>query len=221
MDNNPSSLSPLKINEGLSVEKIHCAQHGTFNHPEAFFGIPLPDHINDELKGRHVLAKLDQSQLMKILDLSPPFLKIQRIIVTSNDSRDILQSKSLGVGVITQADTKGHYNELLSLALCGQLMASTAAIHLAALFPKTAPQAIEVNGIKPHLSVLKAGGLWKPSAQGTPFFAESSIVKKKMQLVWVATKISFGKIPYGIIEELKFVLIPGKALSSAAEIPTV
>ncbi len=220
MDHNPN-LSAVKIIGEPSVEQIHCAQDGTSNRPEVFFGVPLPDYIKDEIRGRHILAELNQSQIMKILSLSPPFLKIQKIIVTSDDSQGILQSKSLGMGMITQADTKGHYNELISLALCGQLMASTAAIHLAALFPKSAPQAIEVNGIKPHLSALKEGGLWKPSMQGTTFFAEASIVKKKMQLVWITTKISFGKIPYGIIEELKFVLIPEKALNSAAEIPSV
>ncbi len=192
------------------------------DHLEAFFAAPLPNHVKNGFKDIRILAELNQERIMEIIGLSPPFLRIQKMIIASTDDQNILCSKSLGMGVVTEADTKGHYNELISLALCGQLMASTAAIHLAFLFPKTAPQAIEVNGIKPPVKGSEgAGKLWKPAAGGTIFFTEASVVRKKMHLAYATSKISFGSIRYGVIEELKFALVPAGVLSSANEISAV
>jgi hypothetical protein len=189
----------------------------TVSHLEAFFDLRLPDHVRQSFQGQRIFTELNQQQIMETIGLSPPFLKIQKIIIAGSDSANILRSRSLGMGIVTQADTEGHYNKLLSLALCGQLMASTAAIHLAALFPTSAPQAIEVNGIQPLGPSAK--DLWKPSVQGTPFFAEASIIRKKMQLVSMTSTISFGAVQYGMIDTIKFVLLRGTSLSTALEIP--
>jgi hypothetical protein len=190
------------------------------DHVETFLGVSLPKHITEGLKGTSVLAELDQQQIMKIIDFSPPFLKIQKMVITtSGDSQAILQSRSLGMGLLTQADTDGHYHETIFLAVCGQLMASAASIHLAALFPKSAPQVIEANGVKP-LAVFPKGMklLLNPAKDGTLFFVESSLVRKKMQLVVATSRISFCDIQYGVIEELKLILTPASSIRSAVEI---
>ena len=199
-----------------SAQRDHSAED-TVGHLEAFFGRRLPDHVRQSFQGQCIFAELNQQQIMETIELSPPFLKIHKVVIAGSDTTNVLRSRSLGVGVVTQADTEGHYNKLLSLALCGQLMASTAAIHLAALFPKSAPQAIEVNGIQPLGPSAK--DLWKPSVQGTPFFAEASIIRKKMQLVSMTSTISFGAVQYGAIDTIKFALLRETSLSSALEIP--
>lgn len=190
------------------------------NHIENFLGMPLPQHVKDGLKSTSILAELDQQQIMKIIDFAPPFLKIQKMVITtSRESRTILQTKSLGIGLLTQVDTAGHYNETIFLALCGQLMASAASIHLAALFPESAPQVIEANGVKPIIVSQKDIRVLKPAKEGTPFFVESNLVRKKMQLVVTTSKISFCDVQYGIIEELKLILTPKSSMHSAVEIP--
>lgn len=188
----------------------------TLRYLEVFLGVPLPNHVREHFKDPCLFVELNQQQIMEVIGLTPPFLKIQKLIIAGTDRQDLLQSRSLGMGVVSQTDTEGHYNRLISLALCGQLMASTAAIHLAALFPNTAPQALEVNGITP----LGPSGkkLWKPSVQGTHFFAEASFIRKKMHVVYMTSKISFGNLEYGMIKELKFALLPEEILSSAIEI---
>ena len=126
------------------------------------------------------------------------------------------------MGFVSTKDTAGHYNETLFLAMCGYLMASSASVHLAMLFPSTAPQVIEANGVKPlTFSDAKENQLWKPSKQGTPFFVESRILKKKMQLVVMETKVSFGTIMFGTINELKLVLTPKESIRSTKEIPSI
>jgi len=45
------------------------------------------------------------------------------------------------------------------------------------------------------------------------------VLKKKLQLVIVITKITFGNILYGTIEELKLILTDKKSIWAAKEVP--
>lgn len=186
---------------------------------ENFFGFALPDHLKETCKDNYVSEKFDQTQIMKVIDFIPPFLKIQKIVVLNTDRRDILRAKSLGIGVVTPRDTTGHYNETIYLAMCGWLMASSASVFLAILFPATAPQVVETNGVKPLPLSGEMKGLWKPAPPGTIFFVESTVIKKRLQLVIMKTTITFGNIHFGIIEELKLVLTPKDSIWSARPFP--
>lgn len=189
------------------------------HHVENFFGFTLPDHLKETCKDNYVSEKFDQKQILKVIDFVPPFLKIQKMVVLSTDRRDILQAKSLGIGVVTPKDTTGHYNQTIYLAMCGWLMASSASVFLAILFPTTAPQVVEANGVKPLPLSGEMKGLWKPASPGTTFFVESTIIKKKLQLVIMKTTITFDNIHFGIIEELKLVLTPKDSIWSARPFP--
>jgi len=158
---------------------------------------------------------------MEIIAFSPPFLKTQKQIILAENPKDILHSTSISFGIVTQDDTRGHYNETIFLALCGWLMASSASIHLAAVFPGTAPQVIEASGVKPVTLSAKGGKLWKPTIDGTPFYVQTCILRKKMQLVLTQTCISFGDVRFGIIDDLRLVLTPAASILSATEIPPV
>ncbi|MBI1976919.1 MAG: response regulator [Candidatus Omnitrophica bacterium] len=187
---------------------------------EQYLDLPLPEPIRENLKNDYLLEKMDQRQIMEAIDFTPPFLKVEKILLLGRDHRDLPNVKGLAMGFVSTKDTAGHYNETLFLAMCGYLMASSASVHLAILFPSTAPQVIEANGVKPLVfSDAKENQLWKPSQTGTPFFVESRILKKKMQLVVMETKVSFGRVMFGIIQELKLVLTPKESIWSAKEIP--
>lgn len=188
---------------------------------EIFFGLDLPDHIKESCKDNYVFERFDQKQIMGVIDFAPPFLKIQKIAVLSIDRRSILQTKSLGMGIVTPQDTAGHYNETIFLAMCGWLMASAASVFLAILFPTTAPQVIEANGVRPFPLLEEAKELWKPASSGTTFFVESTIIKKRLQLIIMKTTISFDNILYGVIEELRLVLTPKGSIWSARPLPSL
>lgn len=187
---------------------------------ESFFGFFLPNAIKENCKDHFVFEKFNQEQIMKVIDFTPPFLKTEKIVVLSTDRGSILETRSLGMGFVTPKDTFGHYNETIFLAMCGWFMASTASVFLAMLFPTTAPQVVEANGIKPFPLLGEEKGLWKPSPAGTAFFVESVILKKKLQLVIMKTTIAFDNILYGTIEELKLMLTPKESIWSAKPIPS-
>jgi hypothetical protein len=77
-----------------------------------------------------------------------------------------------------------------------------ASIHLAVLFPSTTPEVIEAKEIKPIEKEI-----WKPLKEGSVFWVETRLIEKNGQLVTVGGKISFDKIPYGVAEESKVILI--------------
>jgi len=191
----------------------------SINDVENFFGFPLPDHLKETCQDNYLTEKFDQKQIMKVIDFVPPFLKIQKMVVLSTDRQNILQAKSLGIGVVTPKDTTGHYNQTIYLAMCGWLMASSASVFLAILFPTTAPQVVEANGVKPFPLSGEMKGLWKPASPGTTFFVESTIIKKKLQLIVMKTTITFDNIHFGVIEELKLVLTPKDSIWSAKPFP--
>lgn len=191
----------------------------SLHHIEKFFGFALPEHIKVTCKNNYVFERFDQKQIMGVIDFAPPFLKIQKMAVLSRDRRSILQTKSLGFGIVTPQDTAGHYNETIFLAMCGRLMASAASVFLAILFPTTAPQVVEANGVRPLPLLEEAKGLWKPAPSGTTFFVESTIIKKKLQVVIMRTTISFDDILYGVIEELTLALTPKGSIWSARPFP--
>lgn len=190
------------------------------NGAEDFFGFSLPNIIKENYRNHFVFEKFNREQIMKVIDFTPPFLKTEKIVVLSTDRGSILDTKSLGMGFVTPKDTSGHYNETIFLAMCGWLMASTASVFLAMLFPTTAPQVVEANGIKPFPLLGEDKRLWKPASSGTVFFVESVILKKKLQLVIMKTTITFDNILYGVIEELKLMLTPKESIWSAKVFPS-
>lgn len=111
-----------------------------------------------------IYKKLDQEEIMKQIDFTPPFLRIDKMIIFDVNKNSILDSTSLAMGKITLQDTVGHYNDTIFLAMCGLLMSSSAPIHLAVLFPSTAPEVVEANGVK-----AEEKGIWKPADEGTIF----------------------------------------------------
>lgn len=189
----------------------------SINQIEEFVGLSLPQHIKNECKDKQVAKKFSQQQMMEIIDFAPPFLRTDKMILFDGKKNSYCHSSSLGSGMITLRDTAGHYNDTIYLAMCGWLMASTASVHLAILFPTTAPQVIKADGVKPLLG-FENDGIWKPSVKGAPFWVESEIIRKKMQLVVVKTKITFGNILYGTIEELRLVLTKKNSIWSAKEV---
>lgn len=183
-------------------------------HIANFLGIPLTHHLKERYQDNYILAKFEQQQISEIIDFSPPFLKIDKVAVLGFNRSDFLQTKALGTGLITPKDTAGHYNDTIFLAFCGRLMASLASIHLAILFPETAPQVIEANGVRSE-----DRRVWKPSPQGTRFLVETNIVKRKLQLIVTSVKLSFDGIPYGVVDELKLFLTPKESIWEAKELP--
>src|SRR3989339_2170756 len=186
---------------------------------EDFFSIKLPEHLANEYEKRQIYLNVNQQQMMQTIDFTPPFLRIDKMAIFDTIKDSWLQSKSLGMGVITTKDTSGHYNDTIFLAMCGWLMASSASVHLGFLFPLKTPQVIEANKVRPILKGSNSSIVWKPSAKGTPFWVETVVLKKKLQLVAVVTRITFGNILYGTIEELKLILTDKKSIWSAKEIP--
>lgn len=213
-----SALCPDKIKILSELTLSHALDKDTNIKMEEFFGIPIPVDIKKKNTFEKIYRKLNQKQIMELIDFTPPFLRIDKMIISDVSKDSVLGSTSLGMGVITPQDTTGHYNESIFLAMCGWLMASSASIHIAALFPTKAPQVIEASGVKPLITP-ENSGIWKPSTNGTTFFVETTIVKKKLQLVVVRTTITFGKILFGTIELLKLILTEKSTLQLIREIP--
>jgi len=182
---------------------------------ENFFGTPVPNYVKENVSEIYLFEKFDRGQITKTIDFTPPFLKIEKMVVVGSDRKNILNLKGLGTGMLTTNDTKGHYNDTIFLAQCGQLMGSAASIYLAILFPSTAPQVIEVDSIRPS----KDKTLWKPSREGSRFFIETHILKKKMQVIIVNVRITFGEIFMGEVEKLKLILTPKDSIWGAKELP--
>lgn len=186
---------------------------------EAFWGMDLPEHLKKDYEGKEGCRLIEQEEMLKTIDFHPPFLRVEKMMISDTAHHSVANSKSLGMGHITTKDTHGHYNDTIYLAMCGWLMASSASVHLAFLFPTTAPQVVEANKVRPILKGNAKNIVWKPSVKGTPFFVETTVLKKKMQLLVVMTKITFGNILYGTIEELKLVLTDKKSIWAAKEVP--
>lgn len=184
-------------------------------HIEDFFGTSIPNYVKENALGTYLFEKFDCDQIMKTIDFTPPFLKIEKMVVLGFDRQSIFNIRGLGIGMLTTNDTKGHYNDTIFLAQCGQLMGSAASIYLAILFPSTAPQVIEVDSIRPS----RDKTLWKPSLSGSRFFIETHILKKKMQVIIVNVRIFFGEIFMGEVERLKLILTPKDYIWGAKELP--
>ena len=204
----------LELKNGSTLREL--LDKVNINYLGEFFGVPIPEHINRDCKNNYVFKKFDQKQIMRVIDFAPPFLKIQKIVILNADGGSNLQTKGLAMGIVTTKDTAGHYNDTVFLAMCGALMASTASIHLAVLFPSTAPEVIEANGVRPEEK-----GIWKPSDRGTVFWVETTIIKKKLRLASVRTRISFDKVPYGVVDELKLFLVPKELIWQAKQLPSI
>lgn len=191
----------------------------TLKEIEGFLNCKLPQHIQTSCKKLIQINKLDPTAIMAVIDFEKPFLKTEKFIIGTILEKDRTQSYGIGMGIVTLDDTRGHYNDTIFLAFCGWLMASTASIHLAVLAPKTAPQVIEAIGVKPIFSPQNKN-VWKPHPDGTRFFVETRIIKKKLSLAVVNTDITFGDIRYGTVDELKLLITPRESIFQAKNFPS-
>lgn len=187
---------------------------------ESFLGGSLPKQIRDKFANKTIIKMADQDEIIKTIDFEPPFLRTDKVVLFKDEGEDTIKKSGIGIGKVYLEDTRGHYNSTIYLALAGRLMPSTASIFLALLFPGTAPQAIEGKSIRMAKNVLNKG-LLKPSKKGTTFFVEVELRKKKLQLALVNTKIFFGQVEFGLIEELVFVLTNKESIWSAIDTPEV
>lgn len=184
---------------------------------EKFFGVRVPFELNEKYANVEIEAALEQKDIIKIIDFFPPFLRTDKLIIFG---KDIVGSRSIGIGKVKKDDMEGHYNNTVYLAFAGRLMPSTTSIHLAYFFPNSAPQAIEGQSIRVEKNIYN-NGLIIPSNEGSDFFVESIVLKKKLNLIYVETHIFFGNARFGLIEGLKFFLADKKSIYSAVTIPDV
>lgn len=190
------------------------------NNIESFFGVPLPEHVKNNCMDDWISKKLNQEEIMEFVDFEPPFLKIDKFILLDTEKNgSTTQDKGLSTGIVTLKDTKGHYNDTMFLALCGWLMASTASVHLAVLAPKTVPQVIEANGVRPLLSLNHKKHVWKPAPEGTRFFIETHILKQKLKLAIVTTTVTFSNVLFGVVDELKLIIDSRESIFNAIPFP--
>jgi len=181
-----------------------------------FLGLPLPVHIQEGLTGHSIIKKADQNMIMDTIDFTPPFLRTEKIMIFGNKD-DFINSRSLGIGRLTLQDTEGHYNNSVFLAFCGRLMGQSASSHLALLYPNTSPQVVKVDHIEP---ITSTDTIWKPNKNGSMFFVETDLLKKRLQVTKVNSRISFGGLVFGIADDATIVLSPKDSINSAKELPT-
>jgi len=138
----------MSILQGLEKNQ---AMEKIIKQREKFWGMDLPEHLAKYREGQEGDRMIEQEEMLKTIDFHPPFLRVEKMMIFDTPHHSFCHSKSLGMGRITTKDTYGHYNDTIYLAMCGWLMASSASIHLAFLFPTTAPQVIEANKVRPIL----------------------------------------------------------------------
>ena len=182
-----------------------------------FLGCKLPKVLEEKYKDSTVIAKLNISDIEHIVEFHRPFLKTDKLIIFGDNFGN---SSSIGIGYVYPEDVSGHYNNTIYLALAGKLMPSTATIHLAYFFPQSSPQAVEGNSIRMDKNAFN-GGLIQPKKDGSIFFVETIIIKKKLNLILVRTNIMFGSAYFGLIEDLRFVLTEKDSIKRAVSIPDV
>jgi len=170
---------------------------------------------NNFIEDIQAINKYDMGQIQKIIPFKPPFLSIEKIVTFNSAVESNKYAESVGSGIVTKEDTKGHYNDSIYLAMCGKLMGQTASIHSAILFRDYLPQVVEVDTIKPA----RGSKLWKPIEDGNYFFVNSKITKKKLNILIVNVKIFFGDIFIGEVEGLKIALLSKQILNNLKELP--
>jgi hypothetical protein len=184
---------------------------------ERFLGHKLPVELREKYKKHSSFVKLNKNDITKTVDFFDPFLRTEKLVIFGDD---IVGSASIGIGTVFIEDLVGHYNNTIYLAFAGRLMPSTATIHLAHFFPNTCPQAVEGKSIRMDKEAMN-GGLLQPKKEGTIFYVESIVTKKKLNLVLLETNIMFGQAKFGLIENLKFVLTDKNSIYNAITIPDV
>lgn len=183
-----------------------------------FIGMTVPEHVRELYRGFAVVQKLTQKEVMDLIDFRPPFLKFSRYVLFA-DGPGIERTRGLGVGVVTTADTAGHYHDTIFLALCGGLMGCAGAVHLSALFPSSAPQAVAGDGVKALGGALR--NPLRPGPEGAPFFVETRVLNRRSQLVLMESKVTFGDVLFGTVEKLKMVVMPRDSIVRFREVGTV
>lgn len=204
----------MSKNIGLNSKKL--TKNG-YKKIENFFEVSLPENLLKEYQNIYPQQFLEQQHIMRVIDFTPPFLKIEKIVVFG-DINDVEESISLGMGVVDEANISGYYHGEISLGTSGWFMAHSASIHLAALYPDTAPQVVKADGVENLVLSLdrkESTNLWKGKIR---FWVVSRIKKKKMKLFFVETKLFLKDVLYGKVEELRMVLTPRKSIWAARPI---
>jgi hypothetical protein len=184
---------------------------------ESSLGNMLPLELRQKYQGHSKFIALSQKEIEKIVNFHPPFLRTEKMLIFGES---LVGSSSIGIGTVRQEDVEGHYNKTIYLALAGRLMPSTATIHIAYFHPNTSPQAIEGKSIRMEKNAFN-GGLIQPKKEGSTFFVETVVVKKKLNLILVETRIMFGSAKFGLIENLKFMLTEKDSIYKAVTVPDV
>jgi hypothetical protein len=177
----------------------------------------LPSELVEKYKDYSSYVHLSRSQIEKLVEFHNPFLRTDNMVIFGDE---IVGSASIGVGTAYPEDMEGHFNKTVYLAFAGRLMPSTSTIHLAYFFPKTAPQAVQGESIRMAKDAFN-NGLIQVKKEGTVFYVETVVKKKKMNLVLVETNISFGQAKFGLIENLRFVLTDKESIYQAIVAPDV
>ena len=175
----------------------------------------LPKDLAVKYENKESFVHLSSKEIEKIVEFYPPFLRTENMVIFGNE---VVGSASIGVGTAFPEDMEGHYNKTIYLAFAGRLMPSTATIHLAYFFPKTAPQAIEGKSIRMDKDAFN-GGLIQLKKGGTKFYVETIVIKKKINLILVETFITFGQARFGLIENLRFILTDKSSIYKAVVVP--
>ncbi len=184
---------------------------------ESFIGCRLPEMIKSRYINDWVHKTYNQEEICQVIDFKPPFLKIDKVITfDSYEKGNFVTKKSLSVGRLYIEDVDGHFNNTIFLAKCGQLMGQAASILIGALNPGTAPQVVEVDRIQP---ILSDEYLWQPRKEGSIFFVESEVRRRRLHISIVNVLVSFGDILMGKVEGLKLILTPKESIWTAKELP--
>ena len=186
--------------------------NNNINKIEEALGCKIPVELAGKYSDKGIFVHLSGSEIEKTVDFYKPFLRTEQMVIFGDD---IVGSSSIGVGNVFPEDMEGHFNKTIYLAFAGRLMPSTATIHIAYFFPKTAPQAVEGKSIRMDKDAFN-GGLIQPKKGGSKFYVETIVTKKKMNLVLVETHIMFGQAKFGLIENLKFILTDKDSIYQAA-----
>ena len=190
--------------------KDTCAQ------VEEFFQTSLPAHIRKTLGNKPIVKMADQQEIMRAIDFTPPFLRIEKMALIEMQETGCL-SYGLGMGKLYPEDTERNYSKPIELVMSGWLMASCSSIHMAFLYSQMAPQVVKADGV---VLMGDIHSLNIPTDRKARFFVETIVIRKKMRLIIAETRIWFRDYLYSIIRELKIFLTEKDSIWHAKTVPS-
>ena len=123
-------------------------------------------------KDSEILKTSQQEELIKVIDFTPPFLKIDRYITFNVKADSKILSKGLGGGLMTIEDIEGHNDADMFLAFCGKLLGQGMCIHVGMIYPEDCAKEIKVVNL--HPSAIR-DFLWNVDERECPFFVETTM----------------------------------------------